>query len=64
MSRRKLKSERELVADMNKRFKVFCDQFPSCNDCPLKDCVNTTDCKLHYIENLLLNYNLEDDVDE
>lgn len=33
MSRRKLKSERELVADINKRFKLFCEEHKDCDKC-------------------------------
>ena len=39
-SRRKTKSERELIADLNKRFKIFCNENydldnENCNNCPV-----------------------------
>lgn len=43
MSRRKLKGERELLADINKRFSIFCgDQ--ECETCVLFK-KSTVDCK-------------------
>ena len=47
--RRKLKKERELVADINKVFRNFCDKM-NCRDCPY---INADDCKIEYIKELL-----------
>lgn len=47
--RRKLKKERELVADINKTFQHFCQQ-RDCRDCPYRNC---EDCKIEYIRDLL-----------
>lgn len=47
--RRKLKKERELVADINKVFRNFCDKL-NCRDCPYKD---SDDCRLDYINDLI-----------
>ena len=40
MSRRKAKSDRELIADLTDRTKLFCDSYydpaiKGCNNCPL-----------------------------
>lgn len=56
MSRRKLKSDRELIADITKKTKLFCDSqydpsMNGCKNCPLK-VYDLTDCReayLHYI---------------
>ena len=49
MSRRKTKSERELVADINDVFRIFCHK-QDCRDCPYRFC---EDCKLEYVKDLL-----------
>ncbi len=49
MSRRKTKSERELVADINDVFRKFCDKH-NCIDCPYQF---HEDCKLEYVKDLL-----------
>ena len=55
--RRKTKTERELVADINKTFTKFCNK-NQCNNCPFKD---ADDCKLEYIKELLSSYKQDDD---
>ena len=49
MSRRKLKTERELVADINKTFSNYCKQ-RECFECPYRYSMH---CKLDYIIDLL-----------
>lgn len=59
--RRKLKKERELVSDIHKRFRCFCE----CNDC--QDCMfhdtskEGKDCELEYIQYLLKKHIIEED---
>lgn len=48
-SRRKTKTERELVADIHKTFDNFCRQ-RECRDCPYAKC---DDCKIEYLKDLL-----------
>lgn len=50
MSRRKTKTERELVADIKKTHDVFCKKHERCRDCPLG---KEKDCRLAYIIQLL-----------
>lgn len=63
--RRKTKSERELVADINKTFYKFCarsqfdDENNSCRTCRFR---NVSDCKLEYLKELLSLY--DEDKDE
>ena len=57
MSRRKNKSERELLADLTDRVKLFCDSiydpyFSGCDNCPLLN-YETADCRLAYMEYIL-----------
>ena len=57
MSRRKLKSDRELIADLTDRIKLFCDSWydpaiKGCNKCPLVT-LGFTDCRVAYIHYLL-----------
>ena len=69
MSRRKLKSDRELIADVTRRTKLFCDSYydtktVGCSNCPLIH-YDITDCReayMHYI--LFLNKNKEKKVYE
>lgn len=49
MSRRKFKSERELVADINKTFSAFCNR-QECRDCAYR---YSEHCKLDYVADLL-----------
>lgn len=57
--RRKLKRERELVADINKAFSNFCSgRYCSRDGCEL---YGPGDCKLRYILNLLKMEVSEDD---
>ena len=49
MSRRKTKTERELVADICKTFSIFCKK-RKCRDCPYNECDN---CKLEYLKDLI-----------
>lgn len=49
MNRRKLKTERELVADINKTFSNYCKQ-RECAECPYRYSMH---CKLDYIIDLL-----------
>lgn len=51
MSRRKLKTERELVADINKTFSNYCKQ-RECVECPYRYSMH---CKLDYITDLLFH---------
>ena len=58
MSRRKAKSDRELIADLTDRTKLFCDSYydPAtwgCNGCPLIHFTEFTDCRIAYIHYLL-----------
>ena len=56
MSRRKTKTERELVADINDTFRKYCNK-RECSDCPYRFC---EDCKIEYIKDLImLNYEVE-----
>ena len=57
MSRRKNKSDRELVADLTDRVKLFCDgiydgKTRGCKDCPLAQ-YETADCRLAYMQYIL-----------
>ena len=57
MSRRKAKSDRELIADLTDRVKVFCDSTyddttRGCKDCPLAQ-YETSDCRLAYMQYIL-----------
>lgn len=55
MSRRKLKKERELVADIRKAFNLYhCSGFPFCTRCPLEHYEGS--CELGYVEMLLKNH--------
>lgn len=55
--RRKTKTERELVADINKAFAKFCNR-NSCVNCKYK---NSDDCKLEYIKELLALFDKDED---
>lgn len=59
MSRRKTKTERELVADINDAFRKFCYK-QDCVDCPYRLCV---DCKIEYIKDII-KLNDEEDMEE
>ena len=59
-SRRKLKSERELVADINKTFRHFCKQ-RECWECPYRYSEN---CKKDYILDLLMESYVQDEEEE
>jgi len=48
-SRRKTKTERELVADIHKTFCIYCNN-RECQDCPYNKC---EDCKMEYLKDLL-----------
>ncbi|WP_288710041.1 hypothetical protein [uncultured Clostridium sp.] len=55
--RRKTKGERELIADINKRFKVFCNEsydlyVAGCMNCDL-DFASEESCKIQYIKMLM-----------
>lgn len=55
--RRKTKGERELIADINKRFKVFCNESydpegVGCMKCEL-DFEDEESCEIQYIKMLL-----------
>lgn len=57
MNRRKTKTERELIADINKRADLFCASYFSpilkgCDDCPLRK-YEYSDCRISYIVYLL-----------
>lgn len=58
MSRRKLKSERELVADINKRFKLFCEEHTDCDKCIFLEVDSS--CEMAYLAMLLKKYVDED----
>ena len=58
-SRRKMKAERELIADINKKAKGFCDmmydnRIQGCNLCPLK-VYEEADCRIAYVKYLFDN---------
>ena len=58
MSRRKAKSDRELIADLTDRTKLFCESMydasiKGCNNCPLVHYQEFTDCRIAYIHYLL-----------
>ena len=62
MSRRKLKSDRELIADVTKRTKLFCDSYydpktVGCSNCPLiqYDIADCREAYMHYILFLFKN---------
>ena len=48
--RRKTKSERELVADINKTFTKYCGSQSSCNTCKYQ---NYNECVIEYLKDLL-----------
>ena len=48
--RRKTKSERELVADINKTFTKYCGSQNSCNTCKYQ---NYNECVIEYLKDLL-----------
>lgn len=48
--RRKLKKERELVADINKAFKNYCERQKDCDSCKYG---YTANCKIEYLKELL-----------
>mgnify|MGYP000115851024 FL=1 len=55
--RRKTKGERELIADINKRFKVFCNESydlygEGCMNCEL-DFEDEESCEIQYVKKLL-----------
>ena len=57
MSRRKNKSDRELIADLTDRTKLFCNSWydpaiKGCNNCPLVT-LGFTDCREAYIHYIL-----------
>lgn len=54
MSRRKLKGERELVADINKRFKLFCEEHSDCDKCIFLEVKGG--CEMAYLAMLLKKY--------
>lgn len=65
-NRRKTKSERELVADIRKSAKKFCEQHNkgfSCGDCPLtyKIHIFNYDCVLAYVHYILDKANKGED---
>ncbi len=55
--RRKTKSERELVADINKTFDKFCAR----NQCRTCRFGSRRDCKLDYLKELLSLYDEDED---
>lgn len=55
-NRRKTKTERELVADINKTFQIFCHK-QDCHDCPYRDAY---DCRVEYLIDLLLVHDNND----
>ena len=48
--RRKTKSERELVADINKTFTKYCESQSSCDTCKYQ---NYNECVIEYLKDLL-----------
>ena len=54
--RRKTKTERELVADINKTFAKFCNR-NQCGTCRFR---NEDDCKLEYIKELLFIFDKDE----
>ena len=64
MSRRKNKSDRELIADLTDRTKLFCQSYYDhtawgCNKCPLVHS-QFNDCRLAYIEFILGGYKYDE----
>lgn len=60
-SRRKLKSERELVSDMHKTFRHFCKQ-RECWECPYG---YSNNCKKDYILDLLMkSYEIDEEEED
>ena len=56
--RRKTKKERELAADINKAYGIFCQKHSSCYGCEYDE---TVDCKKAYMLDLMkMAVNLED----
>ena len=51
--RRKTKSERELVADINKTFTKYCGSQNSCDTCKYQ---NYNECVIQYLKDLLNKY--------
>lgn len=49
VSRRKTKTERELVADIHKTFIIFCNK-QECIDCPYR---GIEDCEMEWVKDLL-----------
>ena len=65
MSRRKSKSDRELIADLTDRVKLFCDSVydnktRGCKDCPLAQ-YETADCRLAYMQYILSKGGIRDE---
>ncbi len=65
MSRRKSKSDRELIADLTDRVRVFCDSVydnktRGCKDCPLAQ-YETSDCRLAYVQYILSKGGIKDE---
>lgn len=60
MNRRKLKRERELVADIRKTFMNFCKTADTCADCKYHHCITTLDCMTSYVTDLVSQYEKED----
>ena len=65
MSRRKAKSDRELIADLTDRTKLFCEsmydpEVQGCNNCPLR-LYDLGDCRIAYISYILVGGEKNDD---
>ncbi len=62
MSRRKLKKERELVADIRKAFRYYLCNRNECRECPLRD--YNDECIIGYVKMLLNNFAEVEDYEE
>lgn len=68
MSRRKSKTDRELIADLTDSTQHFCnsvydEKTRGCKDCPLAQ-YETSDCRLAYMQYILEKKNKEGKIDE
>ena len=59
MNRRKLKGERELASDINKRFNLHC-QNTECRDCKYLEYRGIGRCKINYLADLLGEREIKD----
>lgn len=53
-SRRKTKSQRELVADIRKSHMIFCKEQENCRKCPIFETDKNNGCIIEYVKMLLV----------